>query len=883
MYTGFSYQRWIGIFFSVCCLLTTTAAIAITKPDPGVVYSLSNSFLKEDKVLGVANGKLVMDKKSQSSDNKNLLWKFTPVNGRPGYFRITNVELGNGKSLDSSPDAPRMADSGNYSGQLWKLTDVGNGHVRLSNSYQPAKSLDTYGNAPHAPFLGNTGNYSGQFWKLTPVIVVTTPGNNLNVKPPSQKSTQSNGNQTLTVTTHKIDTTIKVELPKPGKPGGVFGKVGKSRALCGLPGQKACGYEPAKFIDNAVGDCPKGSFLDLTNWSCWSCPKGYERSAAGVSTDRACRKRDPNARGELGAATFQGRLCPSGSFFDPIRGGECYSCPAGYNRSAAHITEKNACYIPVHDDLKKAIRIKTTVWPHECRSGTFHDAIAGGCFSCPVGYKRTGHSVQSAKACSKFIAEQHKHATVVKKAECGPGEIRDDRIKGTQDVAAGGGCWTCPTAWDRTVHAIDGQQACEKDGGFVFARATEVGHLSCPKGQIFDLISSSDNNVKVFLNKRNSELRDLGKKQINKGNVATCWQCPDTAERTGSAVYAEDACRLNHLKWESAEYRQRGLFGLYGAEQVALDLIRDGSLINETVDEMAKEIKNKSAAEFRREVWEEIATAPQNSDVLNLTVFSRLVQAVENPNQATAAEKQLVKSTEEAIRDFRVFVAQDALDAYDAWSRARDEDKRRNSLNNASSRFDTAFELDLRLAPNFDEIISQSTLRAVSEGYASMAGSLLLLDQKSVSTRLFPHRFREYYNFSNALRTRGSNLLTRSSKGAILAVDKATQKMAVKVSTQAVKGASKTLAVAIGSAGPQVIITLAIEAISFIVERIIDQENARPFLVANLATAKQPVDIKRMNTTGSGARQLLGEWTTINSANTQPQYLAQFALLAKAK
>lgn len=902
MHINFSYQRLITVLFSIYCLLTTSIAIAIPTPEPGAYYNLSNAFLKEGKLLGVVNGKLVMYKKPQSADNR-LLWKFTAIKGRPGYFRITNVELGNGKSLDSSPTAPHVATNGNYTGQFWKLTDALNGHVRLSNMYQPTKSLDTSGKAPHAPFLGKSGNISGQLWKLTPIgsaqkIAAQVKSSNITAGTSIPLETAS---VNLDVTLDPMEKVKPVQSSStqstPILVRGAFGKVGMSRATCGLPGQSACGYTPAKLINNAVKDCPKGTFFDLTNWSCWSCPEGFERSAAAVHTERACRARfddlDANRiineglkkpEGKTKKATFQGPLCPKGSFFDPIRSGECYSCPGGYNRSAAHITEKNACYIPAREDFKKAVRKKTTIWPHDCARGTFFDAV-GGCFKCPDEYVRTGHSVQGAKACSQATAEQHKHATVVQKAECGPGEIKDAWIGGTQSTAAGGGCWTCPTGWDRTIHPIYENKACEQDANFVFASATETQALSCPKGQVFDLISTEDTRVEKALSKRNNELEK--KDNIKKDGRATCWQCPDTADRTVEAVYSNKACRINHLNWKSAKYKQRGLFGLDGAEQVALDLVKgDGTLINSITDELDMS--------SRKDVWEQIATAPQSSNVLNLAVYARLIAAMEDPQKATVAEQQLLKSTAAAIRDFRVFIAQDALDAYDAWARARDEDESRARNNTQQTRLSSSnFSGGSKfwdMPPNFDEIILQNTLIALSSGGStSTTGTMMMLGKNFVTKNLFPYRYRPY----NSMQFNSKMIGPPDIEKMVQAINKklpdkpplmykpTVEKMVIKTASQG--GKMARLARAAASIGPQIVMTIAIEGLTYAIERIIDTQNAKPFLLANLASAKQPLNLKRMTAKEVGARQLLSDWEVIMSANTPPQRLAQFALLAKAK
>lgn len=101
-----------------------------------------------------------------------------PVNNLPAaavdvnyYYRLTNTFLGEGRSLDTYSNGnndPFMGKTGNYSGQYWQLTPLGNGYYRLTNSFLGSgRSLDTYGGDDNRPFMGNTGNYSGQYWKLT--------------------------------------------------------------------------------------------------------------------------------------------------------------------------------------------------------------------------------------------------------------------------------------------------------------------------------------------------------------------------------------------------------------------------------------------------------------------------------------------------------------------------------------------------------------------------------------------------------------------------------------------------------------------------------------------------------------------------------------------
>lgn len=91
------------------------------------------------------------------------------------YYRLTTQWQGDGKSLDivndQAKNTPALANSGNFSGQFWKLTPLGDGHYRLTTQWQgDGKSLDIVndGKNNNRPVLGNSGNYSGQMWKISP-------------------------------------------------------------------------------------------------------------------------------------------------------------------------------------------------------------------------------------------------------------------------------------------------------------------------------------------------------------------------------------------------------------------------------------------------------------------------------------------------------------------------------------------------------------------------------------------------------------------------------------------------------------------------------------------------------------------------------------------
>lgn len=88
--------------------------------------------------------------------------------------------------------------------------------------------------------------------------------------------------------------------------------------------------------------CPRGSFLDIGLGQCFSCPRGYIRTATHVRAARACARN--LITGPWARATYRGRSsgCPRGSFLD-IGLGQCWACPTAYVRSITHVRSSNAC------------------------------------------------------------------------------------------------------------------------------------------------------------------------------------------------------------------------------------------------------------------------------------------------------------------------------------------------------------------------------------------------------------------------------------------------------------------------------------------------------------------------------------------------------------
>lgn len=92
-----------------------------------------------------------------------------------GFYRLTTEWQGEGMSLDVINDGTnnrlQLAPTGNFSGQDWKLTPQGDGFYRLTTMWRgEGMSLDIVNDGTNrTPILARTGDFSGQYWKLTPI------------------------------------------------------------------------------------------------------------------------------------------------------------------------------------------------------------------------------------------------------------------------------------------------------------------------------------------------------------------------------------------------------------------------------------------------------------------------------------------------------------------------------------------------------------------------------------------------------------------------------------------------------------------------------------------------------------------------------------------
>jgi hypothetical protein len=146
--------------------------------------------------------------------------------------------------------------------------------------------------------------------------------------------------------------------------------------------------------------------------------------------------------------------CPSGSFFDPRNGGECWSCPDDYNRTGRAVTHAEACKKPRYKKYKNANKKKKST-VGICPSGQWVSLHNGYCYKCPSSYSHDiTKSGNSSKVCYKW--KSAKFSTATKEEDWGCSGTRQ-----FPDPRNGGECWSCPERYDRsTFTAVTDDRAC---------------------------------------------------------------------------------------------------------------------------------------------------------------------------------------------------------------------------------------------------------------------------------------------------------------------------------------------------------------------------------------------------------------------------------------
>ena len=168
-------------------------------------------------------------------------------------------------------------------------------------------------------------------------------------------------------------------------------------AVCvcaGIAGDASAEFRSATL--RSSGACPAGWTIDPLRGECFKCPAGYARTVLPLDA-LACQRSShrPATRRGASTGTVLKTDCPKGQFWDP--NGSCYSCPSGYARTAAPVTSPEACAAAAPPAFSPA------QWRNACPAGSFRDLGRGDCWSCPANFVRTAAPVNSGTACTNDL------------------------------------------------------------------------------------------------------------------------------------------------------------------------------------------------------------------------------------------------------------------------------------------------------------------------------------------------------------------------------------------------------------------------------------------------------------------------------------------------
>jgi len=371
-------------------------------------------------------------------------------------------------------------------------------------------------------------------------------------------------------------------------------------------------------------------------------------------------------------------------------------------------------------------------------------------------------------------------------------------------------------------------------------------------------------------------------------------------------VKSQKACEAKTMAWYSAPYPEPGMFALKGAESVLLDLVKyQPALVRQSIEEAARSASKKKGkvnqALFKKNLAAErkaFPTIPHKSVGAAGAVFTRLLTVIGNPKKASKAEKELVQAFKNYIIAKRTHIAQDALDAYDAWKIADTYWKNKSGRNSGMAvLFDYGTVppdfTSLALANSIgmgvlDTALAEAADRLVGDavpiiGDIVSLGLNIATNTDSVTDPSQIYRWGARTAAEIAVGKAAEFAVNKLAKAAASSIIKqATKSVVIGASRAASQSAAGVLQVA-GSAGPQIIITASMMIATIAIDQVTEIANARPKLQNALATAKYPPNLNRMAKTEEGVTELMG-CQIIANHNLKPSsaFMKTFPKLATA-
>lgn len=358
------------------------------------------------------------------------------------------------------------------------------------------------------------------------------------------------------------------------------------------------------------------------------------------------------------------------------------------------------------------------------------------------------------------------------------------------------------------------------------------------------------------------------------------------------------------MAWYSQPYKEPGLFGLDGAEDVLIDIARlHPALIADSIKQVALSASKSNKKLTYKKAWDKevktFITSPQNSTAAAAALLARALVAAGAPNKASKAEKRLVKSFQKYITGKRTHIANDALAAYDAWKKADEYWRAKDNRNRGMiSLIDYG-----TVPPDFSTVAMMNSLAigSASTAIGIATGSIPVLgDAVGVLLSAGGNGFADFSQPDKALRFGVRTAVeTAIGKAVELAVDKLVKSTVAGISKQfsqklagiatqktielIAKQSTQRLLSAAGSAGPQIIISVAFMIGTTAIDQVTEIANARPKLLNAVANAKYDPGMARLVKTEAGNSELFGYWSFLISGEKKPSkgFTKTFAKYAK--
>lgn len=434
----------------------------------------------------------------------------------------------------------------------------------------------------------------------------------------------------------------------------------EGRVICGGggdgEGSEPCGTKRAERIDE-FQTCKREfnnsqAFKDVGG--CWACPAHFKRTIAySVDSEKACFRADADfVTDEFATGIYvqdKRTSCPSGQFKDLRNGGECWSCPKDYVRTAEPVDGPRACIkgsVLLVNNPKAAANFES---PLSCPTPSFLDVGTQKCYKCPAGYYRASsvYPIWNDRGC---VATGGEHQPALSL-----GDFGCDKANGEFYDVFTDACWKCPDYYTRSFVTVGVQheQACRSIG-------FEWEDEPYP-GKKYDTVASCVIQLRC-------RLSFMGHPPLTKQNsspepgIFEVYPEKYPLERNGGETIVHGFIHIVPRDQDHLYPFVAALMELFETDE---GIIR----LNTFFDVFATK-SEVGAREFIATVWQEISETPRESEFLKVYLWQLLLRISASKNEGEElAENQvrMVSAFERYVADRRLQAAYNLKMAVDAW------------------------------------------------------------------------------------------------------------------------------------------------------------------------------------------------------------------------